>query len=79
MQATISLTYTFPKNGICDPPDAYHHILYAVIAMKHGPAKTEMSFKDLYIKKTLTLSKKNIKTILIKSAQLIVMKRLPSL
>lgn len=51
MQATISLTYTFPKNGICDPPDAYHHILYAVIAIKHGPAKTEMSFKDLYIKK----------------------------
>lgn len=47
MHATASLRYTFPKKGICEPPDAYHQILYVAIAMKHGPEKTDMSFKDL--------------------------------
>lgn len=47
MHATASLTYTFPRKGICEAPDAYHHILYAPSATKHGTTNTERIFSDL--------------------------------
>lgn len=53
IHATASLTYTFPRNGICDAPDAYHHILYAHSTTKHGPTNTERIFSDLCKKQKL--------------------------
>ena len=37
--------------GICEAPDAYHHILYALSATKQGMTKTDRIFNDLCIKK----------------------------
>lgn len=46
--ATVSLTMTLPRKGIWEAPEAYHHILYAASARKHGSTKTEWIFNDLY-------------------------------
>ena len=45
--ATASLTITFPRNGICDAPDAYHQILYALSAAKHGTTNADSTLSDL--------------------------------
>uniref|UniRef100_A0A2P2PMX0 Uncharacterized protein n=1 Tax=Rhizophora mucronata TaxID=61149 RepID=A0A2P2PMX0_RHIMU len=47
MQAMVSLKTTLPKNGICEAPDAYHHILYAHSNTKHGPTKMNRIFNEL--------------------------------
>lgn len=47
-QATASLTITLPKKGICEAPDAYHQILYALSAAKHGITNVDSTRSDLY-------------------------------
>lgn len=52
--ATKSLRYTLPRKGICEAPEAYHHILYAPSATKHGPTNHDRIFNDLCTTYTYT-------------------------